>query len=74
MTSKDLYYKTSKEISGLSPSLTERNSRLDSEVHQAVLALLDVVTAYAEMMARQSGTLPLVQISPEGSIIGALMP
>ena len=52
MTSKDLYYRASKEISGLSSGLAERNSLLDTEVHQAILALLDVVTAYAEMMAR----------------------
>ena len=30
----------------------ERNSRLDTEVHQKVLSLLDVLTAYANMMER----------------------
>ena len=51
-SSKDLYYRTSKEISSLSTGLTERNTRLDLEVNQAVLSLLDVVTAYSEMMVR----------------------
>ena len=65
-SSKDLYYRASKEISGLSSGLTERNSRLDMEVHQAVLSLLDVVTAYSEMMVRhEKGLLKEHKIAAE---------
>ena len=44
----------------------ERNSRLDMEVLQAVLSLLDVVTAYSEMMIRhEKGLLKEHKIAAE---------
>ena len=65
-SSKDLYYRASKEISVLSSGLMERNSRLDMEVLQAVLSLLDVVTAYSEMMVRhEKGLLKEHKIAAE---------
>ena len=66
MARKNLYYRTSKEISGLASRLAERYSRLDTEVHQAILSLLDVVTAYSEMMGRhEKGLLKEHKIAAE---------
>ena len=63
---KELYYSTAKQISSLNTRLVERNSRLDTEVHQKVLSLLDVLTAYTDMMDRhQKGLLKEHKIASE---------
>ena len=63
---KELYYTAAKQISSLNTRLVERNSRLDTEVHQKVLSLLDVLTAYTDMMDRhQKGLLKEHKIASE---------
>ena len=59
---KEIYYSTSKEISNLNTSMMERNSELDRSVLQRVLSLLDILTAFTNMMDRhQKGVLKVTE-------------